>query len=92
LFNLCFNDLLLILNQRIILDTNQVKELLQCNDKMKFDKWLKMKSIEKRLNYWICERKTLPESPIFEVSNNLVQDIPINESDILIINESNYSL
>ncbi len=33
------NDLIILLNERIIHETNQIKELLQYNDKMKFDKF-----------------------------------------------------
>ncbi len=40
------NDLIILLNERIIHESNQIKELLQYNDKMKFDKWLKQKQIK----------------------------------------------
>jgi hypothetical protein len=82
------NDLIILLNERIIHETNQIKELLQYNDKMKFDKWLKQKHLEIRVSSWICERKLLPISPNFEIVNNLeANEAIVNENDILIINE-----
>jgi len=82
------NDLIILLNERIIHETNQIKELLQYNDKMKFDKWLKQKHLEIRVNSWICERKLLPISPNFEIVNNFeANEVILNENDILIINE-----
>ena len=53
---------------------------------MKFDKWLKQKHLEIRLNSWKCERRLLPMLPNTE---NVEQVETIdNEVDILIINEN----
>jgi hypothetical protein len=35
------SDLIVFINERLVQDSNQIKEMLQYNDKMKFDKWLK---------------------------------------------------
>jgi hypothetical protein len=80
------NDLIILLHERIIHESNQIKELLQYNDKMKFDKWLKQKHLEIRVKSWICERKLLPMLPN---TGNIEQTESIeNEVDILIINEN----
>jgi len=55
---------------------------------MKFDKCLKQKHLEIRVNSWICERKLLPISPSFEIVNNYeTNEVILNENDILVINE-----
>jgi len=91
------SDLILFLNERIVHDSNQIKELLQYNDKMKFDKWLKSKHLEtEREHNWICERKLLPISPNFEVINEINPNddtnLVINEDDIVIVNENDYTI
>ncbi len=91
------SDLILFLNERIVHDSNQIKELLQYNGKMKFDKWLKSKHLEtEREHNWICERKLLPISPNFEVINEINPNddtnLFINEDDIGIVNENDYTI
>lgn len=56
---------------------------------MKFDKWLKQKHLEIRVNSWICERKLLPMSPNPESIDQVeINENTTNEVDILIINEN----
>ncbi len=90
------SDLIVFINERLVHDSNQIKELLQYNDKMKFDKWLKSKHLETREHNWICERKLLPMSPNFEVINESEPDdaasLVINEDDIVVINEADYTI
>jgi hypothetical protein len=90
------SDLIVFINERLVHDSNQIKEILQYNDKMKFDKWLKSKHLETREYNWICERKSLPISPNFEVINEIdpndAANLVINEDDIVVVNESDYTI